>query len=374
MTAALSVRYVGYFAEESGYGVAARNHASALATTDVRVLGRSVLFRQSTGILDVLPRPDQSRVVFDLCRNEGDYRIAILHAVPALFPLLVEAGRYNIGVAVWEAGHLPALWRAPSRVVDEVWVASSFSVEAFARATRRPVVVVPHPVEPPPSLPRAFPGIPNDLFLFITMQEWQERKNPLGMVRAFCKAFEGRTDVGFAMKLGRRLGVGENGILDAIRAAMGSSPRTPPIFVFFSDDAPSDVVNRLYARADAYFSLHRAEGFGLCIAEAMAAGLPVVATGYSGSMEYMDASKAFLVDYQLIPVQETLAPWRYYDSKMVWADPSQDSAVDALRACVDSTRLRQRLAAAGCTYVRSYLSPHRIGQLMRQRLREIAAS
>jgi glycosyltransferase involved in cell wall biosynthesis len=104
------------------------------------------------------------------------------------------------------------------------------------------------------------------------------------------------------------------------------------------------------------------------MAEAMALGKPVVATGYSGNLEYMDAESAFLVDYDLIPIKQRLSFWEYFEPGMRWAEPRLDHAVEQLRRCADDVEARRRVAERGQANVRIRLEPHRVGQLMRARV------
>jgi glycosyltransferase involved in cell wall biosynthesis len=261
---------------------------------------------------------------------------------------------------------LPPSWLAPTRAMDELWVPSEFCAAAFRRATRRPVVVVPHPVAAPPPGPPGFPGVPDDLFLFASIFEWSDRKNPDGLVRAFCDAFAGRRDVGLALKVGLRFSVARAAIERALTRL--TRFRSPPVFVMVADESSPAVVRQLLRRADAYVSLHRAEGFGLCLAEAMVAGKPVVATGYSGNLEYMDADCAFLVEHRLVPVRQQLSRQDLFDACMHWAEPDHDAAVGALRACFFDGAERERRARAGRARVATQLAPARIGALMKQRL------
>jgi glycosyltransferase involved in cell wall biosynthesis len=131
-------------------------------------------------------------------------------------------------------------------------------------------------------------------------------------------------------------------------------------------------MRRIYRRADAYVSLHRSEGFGLCLAEAMAAGAPVVATGYSGNLEFMDDGCAFLVPAKMIPARDELSRVRRFDPSMTWGEPDEDAAVEAMRACVSSPARREAIARAGRDRVRELLAPARIGALMRARLEDPA--
>ena len=362
----LRVKYIGHFAEESGYGVAARGHALALARADCHVIGASLLFN-GTQFVEVPPRNSGSARLLRLCRRSGSSDVTLLHMLPPYYPRLRERGVPTIGLSAWETRQLPRTWHEPARVVDEIWVPSAFSVEAFRGATGLPIRVVPHPVAAPPPAAKVFPGVPRDAFVFASVMEWQQRKNPLGLVRAFSRAFQGRRDVVLVMKLGRRLGLDEVRVARAIdRASVRFGP--PPVHVFFADGVSRHVIHRLLRRADAYVSLHRAEGFGLTIAEAMAAGLPTVATGYSGNLEYTDESSGFLVRARMVPAVEDLARQSFFEPGMEWAEPSHDDAVDRLRACVDDDSLRGRVARAGEARVREELSLRAVGERMRKLL------
>jgi glycosyltransferase involved in cell wall biosynthesis len=357
------VKYIGHFAEESGYGVAARGHALALARADAHVIGVPLLF-DGREFIRVPPRKGAPARLQRMCRRSGAADVTLVHTLPAHYPRLRERGVPTIGLSAWETRELPRSWREPARAVDEIWVPSTFCVEAFHTATGLPVRVVPHPVAPPPPAAKVFPGVPDDAFVLASVMEWQSRKNPLGLVRAFSRAFQGRRDVVLVMKLGRRLGLDETRVARAIDRA-GVRFGAPPVHVFFADGVSRHVIHRLLRRADAYVSLHRAEGFGLTIAEAMAAGLPTVATGYSGNLEYTDASSGLLVRARMVPAVEELARQSFFEPGMEWADPSHDDAVDQLRACVDDASLRARIARAGEARVRAELSMRTVGEKMR---------
>ncbi len=365
------VRYVGFLGEASGFGVAARAHLAALDGAGVDVAARAVLFDPRGHLRDAPFDAPLDRLV----RRSHAHRAVLVHSTPLALPLLREAGRLNIGVTVWETEALPAHWDAPVRTMDELWVPSEFSARAFRQATARPVHVVPHPVVAPPPGPRRFPGVPDDLFVFLAIFEWQDRKNPEGVVRAFRRAFGGRRDVALLLKVGSRLGADHGETLRLIErlTPTGIPFRTPPVFAVLQDALPPAAVAQLYRRADAYVSLHRAEGFGLCMAEAMAAGLPVIATGWSGNLEFMDGTTAFLVDHRLVAARQRQFRGDDPFRGMRWAEPDRDAAVDALRACVDQPSLRTRIAAAGQARVAAELAPSRIGALMRARLEALGA-
>jgi glycosyltransferase involved in cell wall biosynthesis len=103
---------------------------------------------------------------------------------------------------------------------------------------------------------------------------------------------------------------------------------------------------------DVYISLHRAEGFGLTCAEAMAASIPTIATGYSGNMEFMTAQNSLLVPASVI---RTERPYMPYPRGTLWGDPDQEAAVDAIRAMLDEDA-RRDLGARGASSVKAQLS------------------
>jgi glycosyltransferase involved in cell wall biosynthesis len=357
------VRVTGFFAEHSGFGAACRLHLRTLAATGLPVSGRAVRMGWSSSS-DVTVPPRRYPHTARLCAREIDYQQVVLHVVPDGFPAFREPGKRNIGMTVWETEQLPPSWVQPLAAVDELWVPSQHAQRAFARASARPVRLVPHPVAARSAERRSLPGIPDDLFLFLSIQEWSDRKNPLQIVRSFCDAFSGRRDLALLLKIGLTYASAPSVQAQLARAV---TRRAPPIWVVFETLSPQ-AVRRLYQRADAYLSLHRCEGFGLCMAEAMAHGVPVVATAHSGNMDFMDGDSAFLVRHRMAPVRVSLGPPDFWHSSMWWAEPDHEHAVASLRACAFDHPRRRQVADAGRRRVREQLAPERVGRIMRQHL------
>lgn len=230
--------------------------------------------------------------------------------------------------------------------------------------------LVPHPVRTRSPVRCSFPEIPDPLFLFLAIQEWSDRKNPLGLLRAFIDAFSGRSDVGLLIKIGLRYVSNPAAVRQALHEVLrlrSGRTKPPPVYII-AEELTQRTLLRLYGRADAYLSLHRSEGFGLCLAEAMAHGLPVVATGYSGNLDFMDEQSAYLLEHKVIPVKVELGPQDLWTSAMEWAEPSHDHAVATLRTVVSDPDRARRIAACGKARIAAELSPARIGALMRQHL------
>lgn len=363
------VEYVGFFGEASGYGVAARAHAAALERAGVSVARRSV-FITPEGLREVTD--EGTSAPFSASPLPAERKGAVLHVPPSILPALRAPREFSVAACAWEMAELPASWRGVFEGIGELWVPSRFCAEAF-RATGKPVYVIPHPVEAIPAGPRTIAGVPDDLFLFLAVFVWQDRKNPLGLLRAFRDAFGRRRDVGLFLRIVSD--ADPESIQRRVQKTYERSWRPPEAPVFVSLDARGSVdegaMHHLYRRADALVSLHAAEGFGLTMAEGMAAGLPVVATRYSGNLDYMDDDSAFLVDYVEQKVKNKLMPMRDFEPHMTWAEPSHEGAVAALRACVDRPELARARASRGQRRVLEQLSPERVGERMLERLRTL---
>lgn len=251
-------------------------------------------------------------------------------------PELVD-DRYVIGVWSWELAEFPKWMTASFADVDEVWTISEFCRAAIAADSPVPVRVFPVPVRDPwhgdPPEKTTTSNVTTFLFMF-DYNSIFERKNPLGAVRAFQAAFEGRDDVRFVIKSIN--GDKHQGDREKLRLAVADDPRITLVDRYLSQDE----INQLFTEADCYVSLHRSEGFGLTVAEAMMRGLPVIATDYSGSAEVLTADTGWPVGYRLIRVGDGNYP---YPPDSRWAEPSQDAAVEAMRAvAADPENARKR--------------------------------
>ena len=202
--------------------------------------------------------------------------------------------RPTIGQWGWETDVLPPSWTAAFDYVDEVWVYSNFMAENLGRLLPMPVVVVPPAVVAPDVDADGLTIAQDDRFTFLFMLDLfstLRRKNPLGLVDAFTRAF--------APGEGPRLIVKTiNGRFrpEAAEQLRHSAAGHPDV-EFVDDYLEPAQKAALIARADCYVSLHRSEGFGLPLAEAMALGTPVIATGYSGNTDFTTPFNSYLVDY-----------------------------------------------------------------------------
>jgi glycosyltransferase involved in cell wall biosynthesis len=272
----------------------------------------------------------------------------------------------RIGIWGWETNSIPPRWRRAFSLVDELWVYSQFMADNIGAVAPVPVVPLPPPVEPPaePVEPLRL-GVPDGyLFLFVfDYLSTVQRKNPVGLIEAFKLAFAP--------------GEGPQLLIKTINAPL--RPLAEEEVLWAAHGRPDiHVVDRslsglelsgLMAACDCYASLHRAEGFGLTMAEAMAIGKPVIATGYSGNIDFMNGENSYLIDYTVGRVGPDC---EIYPPEGEWANPSIEHAAELMlraRNEPDEAKAKGERASADISRV---LSPTATGQKMRERLEQLA--
>ncbi|HEX4766820.1 MAG TPA: glycosyltransferase [Lichenihabitans sp.] len=276
-------------------------------------------------------------------------------------------GRYNIGVWAWESPTTPPppSWARALPAFDEIWAPSRYTADCLAATMAIRATVVPHAVEAvAPALGRDRLGLTPGAFLFCFVLDGLsnvERKNPLGAVRAFFRAFP---DGGAELILKAR-----NLRRELIDAIMTEAAGRPGVHLRLGTESRAETLG-LIAAADAYLSLHRAEGFGLTVAEAMALGKPVIATGYSGNMEFMGEATAYPVRYTLTTTDR---PNGDYAAGTTWAEPDIDHAAALMRAVRDDPAEALRRGQAASAHMRQHFSAAAVGARVGARLAEIVA-
>lgn len=259
-------------------------------------------------------------------------------------------GRYRIGYWAYELPRLPADWVKASAAFHEIWTPSQFVADAAeAAGITKPIRVMPHPVSLAGfhgSRSRDRFAMAEDKFVVLAMGDLLSsaaRKNMVGAIEIFRRAFP---DEGVARLLIKTQSAGAHPRFegDARAAAEGRSD-----IHFLPDVMSPDEIADLIASADLLLSPHRAEGFGLPIAEAFLAGVPALATGWSGNLDFMKEVPELLIANSMVPVND---PYRIYKAAdLQWAEPDMEDAVKKVRKLVASPDLRRSLAKRGRTAV-----------------------
>ena len=278
---------------------------------------------------------------------------------------------YRIGYWYWEMESVPASWAAAAAEVDELWTATRFVGDTLRSHFRIPVFELMPGVELPPFTPRRREefGIPPGRYTFLFafhMMSIMERKNPLGLIRAFRRAFAATEPVMLILKTS--FGAQHPALLAELHAAAAESGGKIMIIdrVFTADETIS-----LMDSCDCYVSLHRTEGLGLTMAEAMLLAKPVIGTRYSGNLDFMDDENSLLVDYELVEIGKPVPP---YESGSRWANPSEAHAAQLMRRVWENQDFAAALGRRAQARLRADRSMAAAGQRMADRLAAIHLS
>jgi glycosyltransferase involved in cell wall biosynthesis len=342
----------GLFSTASGIGEGARLAYTALETADY-----------SPSAFDLSPAFGQVEFTDGKDRRTllpGTGSLIVHHNGPFLPHALWALGRSRVrgrrivGYWAWELPRLPQDWQPSFRYVHEIWVPSNFTRDAIAAATDKPVHVVNHPLPPMPVTPnmRGKLGLPAAALVVLNVMHLGSafaRKNPLAAIAAFRQAFGDAPGRVMVIKLiaGGATAWAQRALDEAIAGANNIR--------LIEGTLPEADMMGLMDASDIVISLHRSEGFGLVPAQAMALGKPVIATGWSGNLDFMTKRNSALVSYSLIPVDDP--DGGFGGDGQMWADADVDEAGAWLGRLAADAELRRKLGEAAARDVAKQLSP-----------------
>jgi glycosyltransferase involved in cell wall biosynthesis len=304
--------------------------------------------------------------------ENNPYPINLVHANPN--PVHIELigseyfqGRYNIGFWAWELPIFPHFWQGAFDLFDEIWTYSNYTAEAISKVSPIPVLKIAPSIDlPQPSLDREAFGLPKEKIIFLFMFDFGsifERKNPLANVEAFKRAFDRANEEVLLVIKFRPHPQFQKQQEQLVRAA-----EDWPSIRFIEGDLKKEEVHALVNCCDCYVSLHRAEGFGLTMAEAMFYSKPVIATAYSSNVEFMNVGNSFLVKYDLVTTAEDYGP---YPKGSVWAQPDIDHAAYLMQYVFNNYQEAQQVGVRAAREIKSLLSPQAVGNTIISRLEHI---
>lgn len=278
----------------------------------------------------------------------------------------------NIIYPAWELPRYPESWANQLAKFDEVWSMSEFSAASFNEAVVRPVRNVSIAVSPSVNHYHSrghfhLNGSAYVFFFTFDFTSFSMRKNPHAVIEAFRRCLKARpfADILLLIKAGNSHRAPQE--MKKLREEVGDmGQRVMLIDQILTDDE----IKSLLLNTDAFVSLHRSEGFGLSIAEAMYFEKPVIATAYSGNMDFMTEDTALLVDYELVAVKPGEYP---HHEGQVWAEPSVEHAARHMIALVDNPEMGRNIGRKASRAIRNKLNPMRLGMRMVERLMERGA-
>ncbi|GFI01249.1 putative glycosyltransferase EpsD [Lachnospiraceae bacterium] len=361
---AMDVTLLGYIKSEHGVGESARHVASALDKTgykwDAYDFEINNLSRQ------------QDEALNEKITEEVDGSILIMNVNADQTPVVKEHlpaeqwnRAYKIGIWYWELPVFPERWLPSINLVDEIWAPTRFVQDAVSMKANCPVIYMPLPMELkiPKVISREKYGLPKDAFLFVNMYDtlsMQSRKNPTAVIEAFKKTF--RPDdlsVGLVVKLNN------SNVLERDYEYLKQIKGQYQNIYFLPKVLDRIEVNELIMMCDVAVSLHRSEGLGLLCQEAMYLGKPVIATNWSGNVDFMSDREACMVNYKLIHVGEDIGP---YESWQEWADADVDHASELMGRLYADRSLCAKLGENARKRIMDEYSSDTCGKRMRSRI------
>ena len=359
----LGVNLYGYVHAESGVGQSARSTIECLSAVDIPV---SVIDVRLGNVSRMQAKIDSS------LKGHPKFRINLFHInADQLEIALGNLGLdilqncHNIGFWAWELPDFPTEWAVASHYLDEIWTPSQFCKQAIEPKVDIPVKVIPHSVWQELESENGNLNIDLSKYTFCSMFDClsvPERKNIRATIEAFELAFDGSTDVQLLIKVVNLDTQNNFSTFLKEKVKNNSAIKLLPQYMERAE------IYRFLELSDCFVSLHRSEGFGLAIAEAMLLGKPVITTNWSGNTDFCNSGNTFLVDYKLVKLEQDYGP---YKEGQIWADPLIEHAAVLMGKVKRDRSLAERHAQQASNDVKEKLSPHAIGQLMHLQLARV---
>lgn len=352
------LRYISLHVQ-SGYGIAARRYMLGLMRLGVPLTWTPMVLGRGWGLGyepyrgDGVGDPDLDSV----CNKPVPYDVVVMHLPPEYYPLCAqrESAKKMVGHTVWETDKLPRHWPALLNSVDLVLVPTGWNREVFRQSgVETPISVVPHCLDPNLRVPRDLnPAEDPPEFVFYTINVWTARKTVWNTLHAFLRAFTEDDPVVLVVKTSERdmsrarlpftyrFLFGSRRAVDRIRGRY----RRPAKIRLITDLLSADEILALHHRGDCYVSLCRSEGWGMGAFDAAAYANPVIMTGYGGQREFLPEQLAYLVDYRLTPVRDSVHR-RSYSPDQNWAAPDLDHASRLMRQVFEDRQEARRRGSA----------------------------
>lgn len=328
------IKYIAPCFDGSGYGQASRGYILALNKLGVPITLAPVSFEQKRP-----PLGKDGEVLSSLVSRDIDYNVVLIHTTPEFWQQHHEYDKTNVGYTIFETTKLHPDW--PNYInnnVDKVLTGSTWGIDTFKNSgVTIPIGVVPHGIETSEFegiKPYNIAGVNEDTFVFYDIFQFMERKNPVGLIKAYWYAFRNKENVALVLKTYRSSY--DDKEKDVIRETLKRLKSVAPLptehakVYLILDILSREEILGLHARGDCFVSLNRGEGFGLNGFTAGACGDPVIITGFGGATEYAEEDNSYLVDYQLVPV--TGMPWSpWYLLDQLWSEPNVIHGAELMR-------------------------------------------
>lgn len=361
------IRYIGNWPDHSGYGEANRNIILSLHTAGVPL---------STERLEQTTRQAEYGKAFQIAlqleHEDKDHRIRIIHLTPNWYVKYLDPGKYHIGHLFWETDRIPKLWVWNCNKMDEIWTGCEKQKKALIDSgVKVPIFVFPQPAQAlnnkvTPYLIPHFNG-----FLFYSIFEWIERKNPQALLKAFYNEFTRDEEVGLLIKSYRNSFAADNQqfIRSAINKLKPTDKKAARVFLY-EDLLSEHDMYRLHASGDCFISTSRGEGWNRPQTEAMLMGKPTISGAVGGVTSYLPEETYFEVKHTKEPIiLDSFS--ESYESDQNWNEIDIADLQDKMRFVFNNRKEADIVGKAGQKFVLDNFNMLKIGTMMKERLDKI---
>ncbi|MBI4402730.1 MAG: glycosyltransferase [Deltaproteobacteria bacterium] len=362
------INCVSYFEEPTGIGEGANRILNVLAKMGIPYLKRTPTSNKIEYEGDEFRPGIRRPYSINLIHLNAHRTTSLAQLIPGWF-----SGGYNIGFWNWEFSKFSESLCENFIFFDEIWVPSTFAFNSISSVSPIPIKHIPYPCLSGSSSTQGVQWrerlhLPSDGFMFLfvfDLRSYFDRKNPLAIIEAFRRAFGNKSDACLVLKTTH---AGEYPhLLHLLQRKIGHSQNIRLVDATYSRIEIRD----LMAACNAYVSLHRSEGFGLTMLDAMAAGKPVIATNYSGNVDFMNERNSLLVDYRLIPNNKA---WGPYEKGFLFADPDIEQAAQYMAKLENDREFAVNLGQVARKFVLQEFGEDKIGHEIRATLEAIHTS
>lgn len=363
------IKFLAAFHDYSGYGQASRNSLICLDKVGVKFTTESVNFTP-----EKIDLGEGSKLAKQYNCVSKDYKIKIIQLTPNWFRESIEKGKYNIGFLFWETIGVTKEFVDCCNLMDEIWTCGEIHKKTFKDSgIKVPIKVIPQSIDLNFKREEPFPVSFDSSFIFYSIFQWTERKNPRALVETYWKTFENNDDVVLLLKV-YRANFSEDekqSIRDNILFWKKKQPQKHyPRIELILDGMTNDEMVKLHSTGDCFVSAHRGEGWGMPQMEAMACGNPIISTNFGGIHEWLSKNEAWLINYRLVNVfgMEHIS---WYSPQQKWADIDTNDLSKAMKDAYENKKKTRQMGLKARELVEKEFSFETVGKIMKDRLEEI---
>lgn len=365
----ISLKYFGPILDPSGYGQSNRADVLSLFVAGVNLTTEILQQTQFRTTHDI-----QEQIVRHLEDRDIPYKVKILHITPDLYPKYMEPKKYHIGRLVWETDKLPESWVKPCNKMDEIWTTTEKSADVMRKSgVEVPIYCFPEPIMVQEANEKITPFVTKYKkdFVFYSVFQWIDRKNPKGLLRAYWKTFEDREDVTLLLKTYRNtydpaeFKIIEQDI-DNWKLELGLK-KYPKIFLV-EKLLRGFEMKKLHMLGDCYINPSSGEGWCRPMAEAMLYGKPVISGNNGGVTDIVPHFREVKSKVESVTAQ-TWIPW--YEGSQKWRVIDEDKLGEAMNYVFQEYNKEKEMAKKAQKFVIDNFSLQKVGNDMLKRLEEI---